>query len=88
MMAESIETSDIANKSFYSNVFVLLFIVKSLNNFALSDLLKKTCQTITENVRWEGAVDHTIRENVSWEGPVGQTIRGNVCWEGPVGRKC
>ena len=28
MMAESIETSDIANKSFYSNVFVLLFIDK------------------------------------------------------------
>ena len=43
-MAESIETSDIANKSFYSNVFVLLFIVKlhikKFKQFCLSDLLK------------------------------------------------
>ena len=42
-MAESIETSDIANKSFYSNVFVLLFIVKlhikKFKQFCLSDLL-------------------------------------------------
>ena len=44
-MAESIETSDIANKSFYSNVFVLLFIVKlhikKFKQFCLSDLLKE-----------------------------------------------
>ena len=44
-MAESIETSDIANKSFYSNVFVLLFIVKlhikKFKQFCLSDLLLK-----------------------------------------------
>ena len=44
-MAESIETSDIANKSFYSNVFVLLFIVKlhikKFKQFCLSDLLNK-----------------------------------------------
>ena len=34
-MAESIETSDIANKSFYSSSFVLLFIVKryEIKNF-------------------------------------------------------
>ena len=42
-MAESIETSDKANKSFYSNVFVLLFIVKlhikKFKQFCLSDLL-------------------------------------------------
>ena len=44
-MAESIETSDKANKSFYSNVFVLLFIVKlhikKFKQFCLSDLLIK-----------------------------------------------
>ena len=42
-MAESIETSDIAYKSFYSNVFVLLFIVKlqikKFKQFCLIDFL-------------------------------------------------
>ena len=43
-MAGSVETSNITNKSFYSNVFVLVFIVKLyIKKFKLFSLGYKNC---------------------------------------------